>query len=109
VIAQRYVMMLFGNAQRVELQAWQPETTRTISVSFPWKGDTWYRMKLRVESLEAGKTRARGKIWPASEPEPEAWLVDRVDPIGHRQGSPGIYADAPVEVFFDDIKVSANQ
>jgi hypothetical protein len=109
VIAQRYVMMLFGNAQRVELQAWQPETTRTIGVSFPWKGDTWYRMKLRVESLPEGKTRARGKIWPVGEPEPDAWLVDRVDPIGHRQGSPGIYADAPVEVFFDDIKVSANQ
>ena len=109
VIAQRYIMVLFGNSQRVELQAWQPETTRTVSAPFPWKGDTWYRMKLRVETLRDGKTRARGKIWPASETEPDSWLVDRVDPIGHQQGSPGIYADAPVEVYFDDVKVAANQ
>lgn len=109
VIAQRYVLVLFGNSQRLELQAWQPETTRTISVPFAWKGDTWYRMKLRVENLPEGRTRVRGKVWPAAEAEPEAWSVDRVDPIGHRQGSPGIYADAPVEVSFDDIKVTANQ
>lgn len=109
VIAQRYILVLFGNTQRAELQAWQPETTRTISAPFAWKGDTWYRMKLRVENLPDGKTRARAKIWPNGEAEPEAWLLDRVDPIGHRQGSPGLYADASVEVFFDDVKVTANQ
>jgi len=109
VIAQRYILVLFGNSQKAELQAWQPETTRTLSAPFAWKGDTWYRMKLRVESLPDGKTRARAKIWPAAEAEPEAWLLDRVDPIGHRQGSPGLYADAPVEVFFDDVKVTSNQ
>lgn len=109
VIAQRYILVLFGNSQRAELQAWQPETLRTVSAAFTWKGDTWYRMKLRVESLPDGRTRARGKIWAASDQEPEAWLLERVDPIGHRQGSPGLYADAPVEVFFDDVKVTANQ
>ena len=109
LIAQRYILVLFGDSQKAELQAWQPETTRTVTAPFAWKGDTWYRMKLRVDSLEGGKTRARAKIWPAGESEPDAWLIDRVDPIGHRQGSPGIYADAPVEVFFDDVKVTANQ
>jgi hypothetical protein len=109
VIAQRYILHLFGNSQRLELEAWQPETTRTISAPFAWKGDTWYRLKLRVENLPDGKVRARGKAWPAGEAEPDGWLLDRVDPIGHRQGSPGLYADAPVEVFFDDVKVTANQ
>jgi len=109
LIAQRYILVLFGDSQKAELQAWQPETTRTVTAPFAWKGDTWYRMKLRVDSLEGGKTRARAKIWPAGESEPDAWLIERVDPIGHRQGSPGIYADAPVEVFFDDVKVTANQ
>jgi hypothetical protein len=109
VIAQRYVLHLFGNAQRIELQGWQPETTRTLTAPFAWKGDTWYRLKLRVENLEGGRVRARGKAWPASDPEPESWLLDRVDPIGHRQGSPGLYADAPVEVFFDNVKVTGNQ
>jgi hypothetical protein len=66
-------------------------------------------MKLRVENLPDGKTRARAKIWPVAEAEPAAWLLERVDPTGHRQGSPGLYADAPVEVFFDDVKVTANQ
>jgi hypothetical protein len=55
-----------------------------------------------------GKVRAQGKAWPASESEPDKWLVERVDPIGNRQGSPGIYADAPFEVYFDNLKVSAN-
>jgi hypothetical protein len=109
VIAQRYILVLFGDSQKAELQAWQPETTRTRTAPFAWKGDTWYRMKLRVDSLPDGKTRARAKIWPASDAEPDAWLLDRVDPIGHRQGSPGLYADAPVEVFFDDVKVTSNQ
>jgi outer membrane protein assembly factor BamB len=109
VIAQRYILVLFGDSQKAELQAWQPETTRTLTAPFAWKGDTWYRMKLRVESLPEGKTRARAKIWPVGENEPEAWLLERVDPIGHRNGSPGLYADAPVEVFFDDVKVTANQ
>jgi hypothetical protein len=31
-----------------------------------------------------------------------------VDPIGNRQGSPGVYADAPFEVFFDNLSVVPN-
>ena len=30
IVAQRYEMMLSGNHQRLELQPWQPETTRTV-------------------------------------------------------------------------------
>jgi hypothetical protein len=62
-----------------------------------------------VDNLPDGKTRARAKIWAAGESEPDAWLLERVDPIGHRYGSPGLYADASTEVFFDDVKVIANQ
>lgn len=108
VVAQRYQLVLFGNHQRLELQPWQPETTRTATVAFPWKKDTWYRLKLRVENLPDGKVKAQGKAWPASEPEPSAWTIERIDPIGNRQGAPGIYADAPFEVFLDNIKVTAN-
>jgi len=109
VVAQRYSLVLFGNHQRLELQAWQPETERTVTVPFSWKPDTWYRMKLQVENLPDGVVRARGKAWPAAEPEPSAWTVERVDPIPNRQGSPGIYADAPLEVFFDNLKVIPNR
>jgi outer membrane protein assembly factor BamB len=109
VIAQRYVLVLFGNAQKLEIEPWQPETARTVSVPFPWKAETWYRMKLQVENLADGRTRARGKVWPASEAEPTAWTIERIDPIPNRQGSPGIFGNALAEIYFDNLKVTANK
>jgi hypothetical protein len=109
VVAQRYALVLFGNHQRLELQPWQPETARTIAKSFAWKPNIWYRMKLKVENLPDGKVRAQGKAWPASETEPAEWTIERVDPIPNKTGSPGLYADAPFEVFFDNLKVTWNR
>ena len=109
IVGQRYQLVLFGNAQRLELQPWQPETERTVTHDFAWKKDTWYRLKLRVENMPDGKVKAQGKAWAAGEPEPAEWLVERIDPIGNREGAPGIYADAPFEVYFDNIKVTSNQ
>ncbi|MCA1618790.1 MAG: PQQ-like beta-propeller repeat protein [Acidobacteria bacterium] len=109
VVAQRYSLTLFGNAQKLELTPWQPETQRVASVPFEWKVDTWYRVKLRVENLPGGQVRARGKVWPSSAPEPDAWTVERTDPIGNRQGSPGIFGSALAEIYFDNIKVYANK
>jgi hypothetical protein len=110
VIAQRYTLMLLGNAQKLELNPWQPETSRVAAVPFAWKKDTWYRMKLQVENLPDGKVRARGKVWVASEPEPEAWTIEKTDTIGNHQGSPGVFGNASqgAEVFFDNFKVTAN-
>jgi hypothetical protein len=65
-------------------------------------------MKLRVEPAANGKVVARGKAWPASEPEPEKWQLERTDEYPNTQGSPGIYANAPLEVFFDNVKVTPN-
>ena len=116
IVAQRYELVLFGNHQRLELQPWQPEVERTVRVDYKWKPDTWYVMKLEVQSLDGDKVRARGKVWPKGEPEPAAWQVERVDPIGSHKGSPGIYADAMnaapqggSEIFYDNIKVYRNQ
>ena len=109
IFAQRVGLVLFGNGQRVELQPWQPETKRTVSVKFPWQKDTWYRLKLRVENLPGGGVRARGKVWKRGEPEPEAWLVERTDPLGEREGSPGLFGDAQFGVYYDNLKVTANR
>jgi hypothetical protein len=115
VVAQRYELVLFGGHQRLELQPWQPETSRTTRVDFPWTKDTWYTMKLEVQSTGGGKVRARGKVWPKVQPEPQAWTIERVDPIGSVKGSPGIYADAPSqagggsELYYDNIKVYRNK
>ena len=115
IVAQRYELVLFGNHQRLELQPWQPETQRTQRVDYKWKPDTWYVMKLEVQSLDGNKVRARGKVWPKGEPEPAKWLIERIDPIGSHKGSPGIYADAlnsapqgGSEIFYDNIKVYRN-
>ena len=109
VIAQRYVLTLYGNSQMLHIEPWQPETKRTVTVPFAWKPDTWYRMKLEVENLADGKTRARGKVWLASETEPAAWMIERIDPIPNRQGTPGIFGNALAEIYFDNLKVYANK
>jgi len=109
LIAQRYVLTLYGNSQMLHLEPWQPEIKRTVTVPFPWKPDTWYRMKLEVENLADGKTRARGKVWLASETEPAAWMIERIDPIPNRQGAPGIFGNALAEIYFDNLKVYKNQ
>ena len=114
IVAQRYELVLFGNHQRLELQPWQPEVQRTAKVDYKWAADTWYVMKLEVQSMGGGKVRARGKVWPRGETEPEAWTIERIDPIGSLKGSPGLYADAPSqagggsELYYDNIKVFKN-
>jgi outer membrane protein assembly factor BamB len=109
VIAQRYVLTLYGNSQMLHIEPWQPEIARTKSIPFAWKPDTWYRLKLQVENLPDGTTRARGKAWPVSDPEPTAWMIERIDPIPNRQGAPGIFGNGLAELYFDNIKVYANK
>ena len=43
-------------------------------------------MKLEVQNMGGGKVRARGKVWPKGEPEPAAWTIERIDPIGSLEG-----------------------
>jgi len=109
VIAQRYGLTLFGNSQTLHIEPWQPEIVRTKSMPFAWKPDTWYRLKLQVENLPDGTTRARGKAWAVGEPEPAAWMIERIDPIPNRQGAPGIFGNGLAELYFDNIKVYANK
>ena len=109
VIAQRYVLTLYGNSQMLHLEPWQPETARTKTLPFAWKPDTWYRLKLQVENLPDGKTRARGKAWAVGEPEPAAWMIERIDPIPNKQGAPGVFGNGLAELYFDNIKVYANK
>ena len=108
VVAQRYELVLVGNVQRLELRSWQIEEKRTVKKPFAWKPEVWYRLKLRVENVPDGKVRARGKAWPVGESEPAEWTIEHVDPVGNRQGSPGIFADAQNEVIFDNLKVTKN-
>lgn len=110
LVNQRYVLMLFGNNEKIELQPWQAANEMTVSVEkFTWPADTWYRMKLRVENRPDGTTLVQGKVWPRDAAEPTAWTVEKVDRIPHRAGAPGIYADGISDVMFDNFKVYRNQ
>ncbi|MGI8898325.1 MAG: PQQ-binding-like beta-propeller repeat protein [Pyrinomonadaceae bacterium] len=109
VIAQRYVLAIYGNSQMLHLEPWQPETARTVTIPFAWKQDTWYRLKLQVENLPDAKVRARGKAWPTTENEPSAWMIERIDPIPNLQGAPGIFGNALAEIYFDNLKVYPNK
>ena len=115
VVAQRYELVLFGNHQRLELQPWQPEVQRTVRKEIEFLKDTWYVIKLEVQTLDGHNVRARGKVWPKSQAEPAQWTIERVDPIGSLKGSPGLYADVPnadpkggSEIYYDNIKVYRN-
>jgi hypothetical protein len=109
LINQRYVLVLFGNGQKLELHPWQAADEMTARVPFKWDANTWYRMKLRVDNRSDGSTEVRGKVWPTGQPEPDRWTIEKVDRIPHREGSPGIYADGISEIYFDNVTVYANK
>jgi outer membrane protein assembly factor BamB len=110
VIGQGYELVLVGARQQIELRSWAAETSRTKTSPLALTPDTWQRVKLRVESLLDGSVQVRGKVWPITDPEPTAWTVERTDSsgFGHLIGSPGLYADAASEVYFDNLKVIPN-
>jgi hypothetical protein len=110
LINQRYVMVLFGNSQHLEIHPWQAADRMTVRVNdVKWPVDTWFRMKMRVENRADGTTLVQGKVWPRDRPEPSAWTIQKTDTIPHRKGSPGLYGDGISDVMFDNVRVYRNQ
>ena len=109
ITAQRYSLVLYGTTQQLKIEPWEPETQRTVTAPLAWKPDTWYRLKLRVENLPNGQVRARGKAWAATDSEPAEWMVDKTDPIGNREGAPGLFINAPFGAYLDNFSLSKNQ
>jgi len=109
ITAQRYSLVLYGTTQQLKIEPWEPETQRTMTVPFAWKPDLWYRLKLRVENLPNGQVRARGKAWAATDNEPAEWMIDKTDPIGNREGAPGLFINAPFGAYLDNFSLSKNQ
>jgi outer membrane protein assembly factor BamB len=109
LINQRYVLVLFGNGQKLELHPWQAADEMTVRVPFTWDVNAWYRMKLRVDTRADGTTLVRGKVWPTGQPEPAAWTIEKVDRIPHLKGAPGLYGDGISDVQWDNLRVYKNQ
>ncbi len=110
LLAQGYELVLSGSRQQLDLRSWQAESARTKSIPAPIKAAAWYRLKLRAELQADGGARVSGKVWKVAESEPATWAVERRDPPGAGQliGSPGVTADGPSEVDFDNLRVTSN-
>ena len=120
VINQRYMMMLYGNHQRLQIHTWSGALGTELSgasglqrtIQFSWEPDKWYTMKLRVEQAD-GKAIARGKVWPAGSSEPAEWMIELEDALPNRSGNPGLFGHSLVtpyksEIHYDNVLVTPN-
>ncbi len=113
VINQRYIIVLKGNDQKLEVNS-NLERLRvpaaTDAPNFRWLPNTWYTLKTRVDVAPDGSGVVRAKAWKRDEPEPEKWTVEVPHHHAHTSGSPGLFGFSPQEmrVFIDNVKVTPN-
>ena len=112
VIGQRYRLDLMGASQELKLISWISHEEKFKTVPFEWKPNTWYTLKLNSSVTEKDGKKAvvlQGKCWPRDGKEPEEWTITWEDHPANEIGSPGLFGNAKdAEVFFDNVKVSAN-
>ncbi len=126
IIANRYTLYLDGKQTEdgslsIKLLTWEaltprPEGRVQASKSFNWKQNTWYRLKLSVES-DGDKGIIRGKVWERSQKEPNDWTLEVHDPRVNKTGAAGLYGyvvnatqDEPgVEIYYDNISIVPNK
>lgn len=108
VINQRYIIVLKGNYQQIEVNSNQERLKATAPVKI--SPNTWYRIKARVDVAADGTGVVRAKAWPKAEAEPEAWTIEVPHKTAHQHGSPGIFGFTPQEqrAWVDNISVTAN-
>jgi hypothetical protein len=110
LINQRYLIMLNGNAQELEVNS-NLERLR-VSVPFAWASKTWYHLKTRVDVAADGSGVIRAKAWKKGDPEPTAWTIEVPHKHAHTNGSPGLFGFAPqsmFRVYVDNISVTPNK
>ena len=108
VINSGYTLDMQGNAQRLQVQSWAAELRIDERVAFEWEANVWYTLKLRVDQ-EGNEAVIRGKVWKRDDPEPSDWTITARDPVPIREGSPGLVAYSPIDIFYDNVRVMENQ
>jgi outer membrane protein assembly factor BamB len=108
LVNQGYTLDLMGKKQEVQLRTWASELEKSATMPFPAEPDTWYHMKLRVDSTP-DKATVRGKVWRKDEPELADWTITLEDPLPIMTGSPGIYGDSAADLYYDNITVRMNE
>lgn len=113
VINQRYLIVLKGNEQKLEVNS-NLERLRVPAQedppNFRWQPNVWYRLKARVDNNPDGSGVVRAKAWKRDDPEPEKWTLEVPHKTSHQSGSPGLFGFAPQEmrVLIDNILVTQN-
>ncbi len=104
LIANRYTLDMMGNHQRLQIRSWASDLRMARTIDFQWNPDVWYTMKMKVD-IANDKAIVKGKVWPASDPEPDAWTLTVEDPLPNRTGSPGLYGYSAAEIYYDNLKI----
>jgi outer membrane protein assembly factor BamB len=109
LINQRYLIVLKGNAQQIEISSNQERIRE--SVPFKWAPNEWYHLKTRVDVAADGSGTVRAKAWKKGEPEPEAWAIEVKHAHAHTHGSPGLFSFTPQEqrAWIDNLSVTPNK
>jgi outer membrane protein assembly factor BamB len=109
LINQRYLIVLQGNAQQLEVTSNQELFMH--SVPFKWTPNTWYHLKARVDVAKDGSGVVRAKAWKKGDPEPEAWTMEAPHKEANSEGSPGIFSFAPQaqHAWIDNVAVTPNK
>ncbi len=116
VIANRYILMLDGNKQRLRVASWEALPRVDKNMSFAWKPNAWYHMKFTV-AVAGSKAQVQGKVWPRGQPEPENWTITFEDPTPNPEGSPGLYGYATgileneegAPIYYANVSVTPNK
>ena len=109
VINQRYLIVLKGNHQELEVSSNMEHLK--IAVPYRWKAKVWYTLRTRVDMQPDGSALIRAKVWPRASAEPEAWTIEVNDPHGHESGAAGLYGFTPQSrfaVYLDNLRVTPN-
>ncbi|HBE69338.1 MAG TPA: hypothetical protein DDW52_14420 [Planctomycetaceae bacterium] len=112
ITANRYIFQLVGAEQVLRVSAWDAIPRVSAEIEYPWKPDTWYRMKLMVK-VDGGTGKIYGKVWPKDEAEPEQWTLELEDPNPNTSGPAGLYGSAQgiqppkegTKIFYDNVLV----
>jgi outer membrane protein assembly factor BamB len=108
VINQRYLIVLKGNEQKLEINS-NLERLR-VSQDFPWQPKVWYQLKAQTDIEADGSGVVKAKAWKKDEPEPDKWTLEVPLKTAHQNGSPGLFGFSPQDmpVYIDNVTVTPN-
>ena len=108
VIAQRYVMDMMGESQKLQIRTWAAQLRMAQDKPLPTEANLWYTIKLRA-TTQPDMVLLEGKVWPRGDAEPAEWTLTATDPSPNRVGSPGLFGNATnAEILIDNVTVVAN-